>query len=295
MGLASLRTAMLFALVLTGATGVAAAKEVGAPDPWASKEGAPAWVTAPPAKPDAIRVVIAAQSNGLELADHLAPAYVKQQTQAEIAWRLRGLLGEAADALRTLPIAQPTFVQRAYHLDPPPRGATYPGAATYTVWTLFEVPAAPVLESLPAEKREEARAALALAEPSDTPAWTEMTTPPAWNAQAPVGADVIPVVISFSAKRADVAKAQLTALGSSHVFGKLVESLRGPLGLDDAWSIGTVAATWRRCTARAVVTGRGESTAWARFEVPLARIVAAAPEAKREAVRAAFAPKPPPK
>lgn len=295
MRITSLTAAVLLGGFLTSATRIVAAKEVGAPDPWASKEGAPEWVTAPPAKADAIRVVIAAQSNGLELADHLAPAYVKQQTQAEIAWRLRGLLGEAADALLTLPIAQPTFVRKAYHLDPPPRGATFPGAATYTAWTLFEVPATPILESLPAEKREEARAALALAEPSDTPAWTEMTTPPAWSSQAVEGTDAIPVVLRFSANRADVAKAQLIVLASAHVFGKIVEPLRAPLGLDDAWSVGSAATTWRRCTARAVVTGRGETTAWARFEVPLSRIVAAAPEAKREAVRAAFAPKPPPK
>ena len=44
-----------------------------------------------------------------------------------------------------------------------------------------------------------------------------------------------------------------------------------------------------------MVASRGETTAWALFEVPVARIVAAAPEAKRDAVRAIFAPKPPPK
>ncbi len=295
MRLASMSSAVGIGLVFLAALAVASGKEVGPAEAWASKEGAPSWVTAPPLKADAVRVVIAAQSNGLELADHPDPGYVKRQAQAEIAWRLRGLLGEGADALLTQPIAQPTFVQKAYHLDPPPRGATYPGAATYTVWTLFEVPAAPVLESLPAAKRESASAALALAEPSDTPAWTEMATPPAWNSQAAEGTDVIPVVLWFSANRPDVAKAQLITLASGHLAGKIVEPLRDLLGGEGAWKVGNAGASWRRCTARALVTGRGETTAWARFEVPVARILAAAPEAKREAVRAIFAPKPSPK
>lgn len=295
MRLAALRTAVLLGWVLTGAAGVATAKEVGPAEAWASKEGAPSWVTVPPLKADAVRVVIAGQSDGLALADHLDPGYVKRQVQAEIAWRLRGLLAEGADAWLTLPMAQPTFVQKAYHLDPAPRGATYPGAATYTVWTLFEVPATPVLESIPAAKREEARAALALAEPSDTPAWTGLTTPPAWNSQAVEGTDVIPVVLWFASNRAEVAKAQLTTLAAGHLAGKIVEPLRELLGGQGAWNVGTAAATWRRCTARALVTTRGETTAWARFEVPLARILAAAPEAKREAVRAIFTPKPSPK
>jgi len=278
-----------------GAVGPATAKEVGPAGEWASKEGAPAWVTAPPAKADAIRVVIANQSNGLELADHADAGYVKRQVAAEVAWKLRGLLAEDADAVRALPWPQPTPVQKAYHLTPPARGETFPGAQTYTVWTLFEVPSALGLDAIPAAKREAARAALALAEPADTPAWEEMKAPPAWSSDAVVGTDRIPVVLRFSANRADVAKAELITLASVHVASKIVDPLRPLIGATEAWNVGTVAATWRRCTARALVASRGETTAWARFEVPLARIVATAPEAKRDAVRAIFAPKPPPK
>ncbi len=278
-----------------GAIGPAMAKEAGPAGEWASKDGAPAWVTAPPARADAIRVVIGSQSNLLELADHADAGYVKRQVAGEAAWRLRGLLAEEADAILALPWPQPTLVQKGYHLTPAGPGETFPGAATYTVWTLFEVPAAVVLESLPAAKRESARAALALVEPSDTPAWEELKAAPPWSAKPVVAADAHPVVLRFSANRADVAKAQLSTLAALHVASKIVAPLRAPLGGTEAWNVGSVAATWRRCTARAVVTTRGETTAWALFEVPVARIVAAAPEAKRDAVRAIFGPKPAPK
>jgi|GEM_PF-6355170 len=295
MRIASPRTAVLLGLALCCATGVATAKEVAPGEVWVSKEGAPAWVTAPPAKADAIRVVIASQSNLLELADHADAGYVKRQVAAEIAWRLRGALAEEADAILALHWPPATLVQKGYHLTPPARGETYPGAQTYTVWTLFEVPSAPVLESIPVPKREAARAVLALAEPIDAPAWEGLKTPPAWNSQDIEGTDRIPVVLWFSANREDVAKAELITLAAVHLAGKIVKPLRDLLGGPSAWDVGTAAATWRRCTARAVVTGRGETTAWARYEVPLARIVAAAPEAKRDAVRAIFGPKPAPK
>lgn len=295
MRLASLRSVVAIGVVFLAVAAVASAKEVGPAGEWASKEGAPAWVTVPPAKADAIRVVIASQSNGLELADHADAGYVKRQVAAEVAWRLRGLLAEDADAVRALPWPQPTPVQKAYHLTPPARGETFPGAQTYTVWTLFEVPSALGLDAIPAAKREAARAALALAEPADTPAWEEMKAPPAWSSDAVVGVDTIPVVLQFSANRADVAKAELITLAAGRVAWKIVEPLRDVLGSEAAAHVGSVAATWRTCKARAVVANRGETTAWALFEVPLARIVAAAPEAKRDAVRAIFAPKPPPK
>ena len=103
------------------------------------------------------------------------------------------------------------------------------------------------------------------------------------------------VVLQFTADRADVAKAQALTLAPGRLAWESMEPLRGLLDGPDAWRVGAVAASWRRCTARAVVTGPRETTAWVRFEVPVARIVAAAPEAKREAIRAAFAPKPAPK
>ena len=177
----SLGAGVLLGIVLTGATGVATAKEVGPPAVWTSKEGAPAWVTAPPAKADAIRVVVAAQSNVLELADHLDPGYVRRQVQAEIAWRLRALLSADADLVLSVPL-QPTFVQKAYHLDPPPRGATFPGAQTYTVWTLFEVPLEPAVQWLPAERRAAARAWLVPGTPGDAPPWEESKAAPLWSA-----------------------------------------------------------------------------------------------------------------
>ena len=291
------RRHLVVVLVLALATArTGAGKETPAADGWDSTEGAPAWVETLPASPDAIRVVGGAQSNLLDLADGFHAGYVKRQVGNAILWRLRPVLGEGADAVLGALPEQPTLVRKAYHLTSARRGDNFPGAACYTVWALWEVPAAPVLDRVPEGKRDEARRALASAEPAGTPAWAKADAPPSWVAKPPPTDGHLSVVLAFQPDRVDVARAEAAALGPSRVASDVMVRLRTLLGPEEAWRVGDAAATWRRCVARAFATGDDERVrAWEHWVVPLDRILAAVPEARRKAARGILAPPPPPK
>lgn len=289
------RSVVMLVLVMAAAR-TGAAKEVPAGEGWDSTEGAPAWVEALPASADAIGVAIGAQSNLLDLADGFHAAYVKRQVGNAIAWRLRPVLGEGADAVLAGLPEKPALVRKAYHLTHARRGDTSPGAATYTVWALWEVPAAPVLERVPEAKRDEARSALARAEPVGLPAWEKVDAPPSWVAAPPATDGQLSVVLTFQPDRIDVARAEAAALGPTRIASDVMVRLRTLLGPEGAWKVGDAAATWRRCVSRAFATGGGERVqAWQHWTVPIDRVLAAVPEARREAARAILAPPPPPK
>ena len=240
-----------------------------------------------------VRGVVAAQSDQLALT--MPPGGKDAQwltaITSSIAWRLRPALGESADGVFDLVLSTPPTTRRAYHLTPPRRGEMYPGAQTATNWTLWEIPIAGVLALLPPDRRDAARKALAVAEPDGMPAWASVRATPAWAAAVPATADLWTVTVEESADRADVARAQSVALSEERVAWSIVEPLRALLGGKDAWEVGHRAATWRRCTHRASSTTGDRPPAWARFEIPMARILAAVPAAQRDAARAILVPK----
>ena len=274
-----------------------AAKDVPAPkaDAWDSTEGPPAWIDAAAPSAAVVRGVVAAQSDGLALAmppGGVSPQWLSRSISSSIAWRLRPVLGEGADALLDLVLPTPPATRRAYHLTPARREDHYPGAQTYTVWILWEIPATAIVERISADRRDEAVKALSTAEPKGTPAWEEVPTAPAWAAATPATANTWTVTVVESADRADVARAQSAALSEERVAWSMAEPLRALLGPEVSWDTGRRAATWRRLTSRASSTTGERPSAWARFEVPMARILAAVPEAHRDAARKILVPSP---
>src|SRR5262245_1894698 len=177
----AIRVVLAVFLLSTAARG-AAGKDVGPASrgEWDSTAGPPAFVDAAIPSPDVVRGVVASQSNLLEIAKGVDSAWLERSALSSVAWRLRGLLGAAADEILTLSLPSPPSRRSAYHLTPARKGESFPGASTYTVWTRWELPLAPILERVPAKQRDEARKALVSAEPAGTPAWIEVASRPEW-------------------------------------------------------------------------------------------------------------------
>ena len=285
----------LVLLVISGAARVSSGKDVAVGDGWDSTEGVPEWVAAPPQVPSAFRFVEASQSDGLALASGFSAEYAQRQMAREIVRRLRPLLAEDADSILGAVPARPTRLRKAYHLTPPASGDMSPGAQTYTVWAMWEVPSTAILERVPADERQAARDALALAEPADLPAWAKVKSPPAWTSKPPSTDEQISVALHFPADREDVARAQAITLGPERVASAITDRFRDLLGPEAAWEVGWMSATWRRCEARAYATGWSRATAWELWKVPVARILAAVPEARRAAAKVLLTPPPPAK
>lgn len=283
---------LLLATVLGATAGPAVAGDEGPPssEAWVSKDGPPPWTDG--AGDGVVRGVVASQSNQLSLAVPHSDAWVLTSIRGALAWRLRGVLGDGADVLLELPFAAAPTLRRAFHKTPPAVGDRSLGAQVCTVWTLWEVPLAAVLERVPEAKRADAQAALERAEPADAPAWTATSEPPEWAERAGVARETWVFALEVSAEREDVAKAQATTLAAERVAWSIAEPLRRTLGADVAWEVGRRAASWRRAIARGTARSEGRPTTWTRFEVPVARILAAVPEEKRDAARDALSPKP---
>jgi hypothetical protein len=255
---------------------------------WESTKGPPAWVGSPAAAEDTVRGVFASQSNLLRLTappQGYDPAWLAQVVLRSIVWRLRPVLAEDADVLFDVVFETPVTTRRAYHLTPARAGDASPGAQTYTAWTLWEVPLAPVLEKIPEVRREAARKALRPAELDGSPAWSEIDRAPSWAAGAAATAETWTAAFDVSADRADVARAQADALSESRVAWSVAAALRKLLGPKASWDVGHRAGTWRRLTHRASSGGGDRPQAWMRFEIPMARLLAAVPEDRREEAR----------
>ncbi|MCC7139825.1 MAG: hypothetical protein IT460_15485 [Planctomycetes bacterium] len=255
---------LLLATVLGATAGPAVAGDEGPPssEAWVSKDGPPPWTDG--AGDGVVRGVVASQSNQLSLAVPHSDEWVLTSVRGALAWRLRGVLGDGADVLLELPFAAAPTLRRAFHKTPPAVGDRSLGA----------------------------QAALERAEPADAPAWTAMSEPPEWAERAGVARETWVFALEVSAEREDVAKAQATTLAAERVAWSIADPLRRTLGADVAWDVGRRAASWRRATARGTARSEGRPTTWTRFEVPVARILAAVPEEKRDAARDALSPKP---
>jgi hypothetical protein len=291
------------ALVLVGIATLAAfgfARDSVAKDPapkndWDSTYGGPAWVETPPAAAGMIRVVDTTHVDALSNAAQVDPAHVLDRVRDTIVWRLRPLLADEADTLFDVALPAPTLVKKAYDELPDYGGPPLdnPGPTSFLVWMLWEVPAAPVLEKVPAAKRAEAERLLASAEPADTPAWMTLAQSQVWSPAHPVGPGAFPAAFSFSASMEATARAMAIGLARAQIVTQIVERLRGVLEPSDVARVAERAATWARCTARSAYSGVHSSYASVWWDVPIERIVAFVPEAKREAARAALLkPKP---
>jgi hypothetical protein len=213
---------------------------------WDSTDGPPAWIEAASGKGDVVRGVVAGQSNQLDLAGGI-DEWVTEEMLRSMAWRLRPLLGEDADAVLDLELATTPFLRRAYHFTPPRRSEESAlGAQTYTVWTRWEIPFAEIEDAIPQGKRDAALAALSAAEPM--PPWSEVETKPEWAAFVPATSDTWTVTVAEAAERADVSRAQSEALSGVRVASSIAEALREFLGGELCWKAGNRAATWRKAT-----------------------------------------------
>ncbi len=125
---------------------------------WKSLPALPAWVKAPPVREGFLVFV-----TGPVLSDlpHIAAFKAEApDVRAFVRERLGPVVGEAAAAAAAQAApAMPTPVEQACH-ESREDGDMTPGANLASVWSLFEVPTGPILDTVPADRRVAAQGAL---------------------------------------------------------------------------------------------------------------------------------------
>jgi len=275
-------TPILLALLLLPAFPIAQGEEAD----WVEARAVPAWVLAPPRREGYVRIVDVGRSNLLRLAYGFLDKVTLRAVQQTIAWRLRPLLGVDADKAAAASVAKPALVKQAYHVNAARKGRERTlGGSTTIAWVLWEVPAAPILAAVPADKRKAATTALHRAEPAGCPAWTETAEAPPWVEAPKEREEHLSIVVMERARRQDVARANASVFGGSRVGGHVAGRLRKLLGGKDAWAAGYAAARWRIPRARASRTLPGDTKAWVQWDVPLDHVLAAVSEPQRQEAR----------
>lgn len=240
----------------------------------------------PPRREGYVRIVHAGRSNLLRLAYGFRDKVTLRAVQQTIVWRLRALLGVAADKAAGASVAKPTLVKKAYYVDPARKGRKMsPGGSTTIAWVLWEVPSGPILAAVPVEKREAATAALDRPERADLPSWVEATKEPAWVEAPKQREGHLSIRVMERARRKGVARANASVFGGSRVGGHVSGRLRKLLGGKAAWAAGYAAARWRVPRARASWTREGDTQAWVHWEVPIGPVLKAVPKPHRKEAR----------
>jgi hypothetical protein len=216
---------------------------------------------------------------------------VRTSLERHVLWRLRAVLGAKADELDLARLPAPQFVRRAMHADhSQAAGEEVAGPVINSAWVLWQVPRTALLDLVPENLREAATSALERAEPTTAPDWTRVEEEPSWARGTPAAdRDAFVVVVkveSFSRAVAE-ANAQTGSLGM--ITDVVIERLgRGGLKTSDLPREVHHAASRAIMKERAYLPKRRLTTAWVRWEVPLAPILEALPPAQRSAARAAL-------
>jgi hypothetical protein len=286
--------AIAFVLGCAGAVRAGEASSDGLPA-WEEVAAAPDWLDAPPPREGFVRVIGAGRSNLRHLAYSPASypekeafrAVALRDCRAECARRLRPLLGKEAGALAEGAVTEVSLARRASRYVVHPGPPKQVGGATYTVWALWDVPLAPLLDAVPKPQREAAGAALARSEFADVP-WHEGPVP-AWVARPEVRPGHAAVLVAERKKSVALAKADLSSFAADRVAGRLIDALTSVLGSREAAiPIALEGDRWRIARARTVRPEGSEGIAWAAWDVPLAPMLERIPEADREKARAAL-------
>lgn len=125
---------------------------------WKALPALPAWVKTPPAREGFLVFVTGPVLSNLP---HIAAFKAETpDVRAFVLSRLAPMTGEeAAKAAAGAAPAKPVPVEQACH-ESREEGDMTPGANLASVWSLFEVPTGPILDALPADRRDAARGAL---------------------------------------------------------------------------------------------------------------------------------------
>jgi hypothetical protein len=287
----TLAVALLIALAGTARSGEVSTDGLPA---WEEVAVAPDWLEAPPPREGFVRVVGAGKSNLRPLAyspaSHPEKAAFREvalrDCRTECARRLRPVLAKEASALAERGVNEVSLARRASRLlvDPGPPKV---GGQTCTVWALWDVPLAPLLEGVPEAQRESARAALARVEFAGVP-WHEGPVP-SWVARPEVRSGHALVLVAERAASPSLAKADLATFGRGRVGGRLLDVL-APFfdSRDAAAQVAFEAGEWRTLRARTVRDESGEGIAWAAWDVPIDPVLWRLPEGARAAAARAL-------
>jgi len=266
----------------------AAAKEVPPPGtpPWEEIEGAPDWAESPPAREGYVRVVDSGMSNLRQLAhsgivDGKVNDVVLHEFREEVARRLRGVLGDAAEGVAEK-VKDVAFVRRASSEETWDPGAL--GGSACTVWGLWEAPIATLLDAVPEAKRDAAAKALAILEGAGVP-WESGDAEPAWLATPTQRKGFALVLVHEWSKSPEKARATVMGRGNDALRWEVQSALEPLLGREKAFPVGQAAASLRTLRARCVVRERRRSIAWVGWDVPLEPLLAKVPEESREKAR----------
>jgi hypothetical protein len=271
---------------------VAHAKEAAAPGTpaWEESERVPAWVESPPAREGYVRFVDGGMSNLRDLAHSSIVSgrsgpVVLREFRSECARRLRDVLGREADRV-VESLTQATLLRRASRSEVWDPGAL--GGSAVTVFGLWETPLAPLLDAVPAEKRDAARAALGKVE-GEGVAWEVTVSPPAWVASPVLRKGFAHVMIADRADAADLARAQAAILGPDFLVERLIAALEPLLGSRKAaFEAVRGMESWRVLRGRTVRREGKYAIAWIAWDVPLDPVLERVPAEAREKARAAL-------
>ncbi|MBK8097193.1 MAG: hypothetical protein IPK26_08800 [Planctomycetes bacterium] len=282
-------------VLLLAAVALAQQPGPGLPDgvAWQSVEDVPAWVEAPAAGEDRFRFTTVSQSNLPEIAASNAPAIAERsgkqllfdQFAPVLPADVATVLADAAWQRRKLVAAAQRFQVGVG------RG---PGNSIATAWLHWEVPVRATIDTIAPELRGRAERAL-LRPPL---AWQQVTAAPGWVEKPPLRDDWFRLVLVREAEWDTEARAALVGAARDEVQATLIARTREVLGDEIARAAAAAAiddlqpvhkASWFRRLEPPVGKQRRIATAWALWEVPVARLLEHVPAERHAAVRAALA------
>lgn len=279
-------------LALAGAQALAGEAE--AREGWTQVESVPAWVEAPPARDGTFSIVDYGRSNGLHLAypDPDQPA-AGRNVRLEVLRRLTPVLGAGAHAPAEAAGAAAQATEKVYLFRPAPRGrGMVVGGALYTAFVLWEVPFAPVLAAVPAEKKGAvARALVTTPGPAALP-WKSVTAAPSWASDTPQIPGRLRVATKHQGRPWGVERVVAELQASALVANRIQGRLRPIVGNEAAFEIGRAVCGNSRLVER--VHLEADAAGWQLWDVAFDDILAHVPASHRaEARRALEGPVPP--
>ena len=267
-------------------------------DGWEEWIGGPAWATTPPRHEGYAPLVVAAQSDLLDLifppSNRKSPGTetpkLDPESAATLVRRLRPVLGLDADAAVEKGAAPAELRRKGYAYEPPPPGQDppAPGAQTYTGYQLWEVPVDAILAAVPAAQREAAGKALARLDPETTPAWESPSAAPAWAAAPPPREGFVTVLVTEGADRADLARVNAMRIGPDRAWTSLGSAITTATGRKDSYDVARAAFTWATVRARASFPAGRNTRCVTLWDVPIERVLEKIPEDARARVRRAL-------
>lgn len=280
-----------------GLVAFAAAQDpgLGLPDgiSWQSVEEVPPWVGAPMVGEDRFRFTTMSQSNVAGIASGNALTIAARDGRQVLVDQFAPVLPmDVASALADAAWQRRKLVHAAQRFQiGVGRG---PGNSLATAWLHWEIPVRATVDTIAPELRGRAERAL-LRPPLP---WQAVTAAPGWAVTPPVRDGWFRVVVVREGEWGDAVRTALVGAARDEVQAALVERTRAVLGEELARTAAAAAvedlqpvhkASWFRKLEPPVGKQRRIATAWALWEVPVARLLEHVPAERHAAVRAALA------